>query len=250
VCAGPPGPGLPGSSRPLEIVADRPVGLYGSAVPHPSRTLSAPPQDSRDKILEIAEVHFAQGGFEGVGLRQLATAAGLSKSALFHHFSTKLELYEEVLCRVLERIEAGLESSKADSGDPIARLDAWVDSVVRTLAEDIPAARLLLRSLVEQQPLEGVVLEASGPREMMASEVRLARILGRFTSLIEEGVESGVFRPLSVVDAVQTIIGAVTFHFASGDLGEALIGESIFSASAVERRRKEVAEFIRRGLLA
>ena len=212
--------------------------------------LQAPPYETRDKILDVAEVEFARGGYQGVGMRQLAVASGLSKSALFHHFATKLDLYEEVVNRVLERIELGLESGRATSGDPIQRLDAWVDSIVHTLAEDIPAGRLLMRAMVEEDPFQGIVLEPGGAREMMPSEVRLARILGRFKALIEEGVEAGVFRPLSVVDAVQTSIGALVFHFASGEMGEALIGEAIFSASAVERRRKELSEFIRRGLLA
>lgn len=212
--------------------------------------LEGPPQDTRDKILEVAEVQFARGGYSAVGMRQLAMAASLSKSALFHHFPTKLDLYEEVLNRVLERLESGLDASKPRSDDPVDRLTAWIDSVVRTLAEDIPASRLLMRSLVEEDPFPGFVLEPGAEREMRPFEIRLARILDRYRALIDEGVEAGVFRPLSVPDAVQTTIGAVVFHFASGDVGDALMGESIFSAAVVERRRKEVSEFIRRGFLA
>jgi AcrR family transcriptional regulator len=209
-----------------------------------------PPQDTRDKIFEVAEVQFARGGYSAVGMRQLAMAASLSKSALFHHFPTKLDLYEEVLSRVLERLESGLDASKPRSDDPVDRLTAWIDSVVRTLAEDIPASRLLMRSLVEEDPFPGFVLEPGAEREMRPFEIRLARILDRYRALIDEGVEAGVFRPLSVPDAVQTTIGAIVFHFASGDVGDALMGESIFSATVVERRRKEVSEFIRRGFLA
>jgi len=217
--------------------------------PAAAAPLDGPPQDTRDKILEAAEVQFAKGGFSGVGMRQLATAASLSKSALFHHFPTKLDLYEEVLSRVLERLESGLDSAKPRSNDPLDRLGAWIDSVVRTLAEDVPASRLLLRSLVEEDPFPAFVLEPGAEREMRPFEIRLAHILARVRTLIEEGVEAGVFRPLSVPDAIQTTIGAIVFHFASGDVGDALIGESIFSAAAVERRRKEVSEFIRRGFL-
>lgn len=216
----------------------------------PTRVLDGPPQDTRDKILEVAEVHFARGGYAGVGMRQLAAAAGLSKSALFHHFPTKLALYEEVLHRVLARLEAGLDASRARSGSPVDRLNAWIDQVIVTLAEDAPAARLLLRALVEEDPFPGFLLAPGGDREMMPSEIQLVRILDRFQALIREGVDSGVFRPLSVPDALQTTIGAVVFHFASGDLGDTLMGESIFSSAAVRRRRQEVSEFIRRGFLA
>ena len=210
--------------------------------------------DSRGKILDVAEGLFAYGGYAGVGMRQLAATVGLSKSALFHHFSTKRELYADVLDRVLGRIEAELDAStRAVGGAPPAeRLEAWIDAVVRTLSEDMPAGRLMMRALVDEEPFPAVLL-SRGPeaeRDLMPFELRLARIVDRFRTLLSEGISSGVFRPVAIGDTILSVIGAVTFHFASGDLGEALIGESIFSGTAVERRRREVSEFIRRGLLA
>ena len=68
--------------------------------------------------------------------------------------------------------------------------------------------------------------------------------------MLEEGIATGAFRRVALGDTLLSVIGAISFHFASGDLGEALLGESIFSRSAVERRRREVSEFIRRGLVA
>ena len=194
-------------------------------------------------------MRFAQHGFVAVGMRGLAQDLSLSKSALFHHFPTKLDLYEEVLDRVLGRVEAGLDASGVDDRGPLERLDAWIASAVSTLAEDVPAARLLMRTLLEEDPLPRLVLEPAGDREMMPSEIRLARIIDRLRRLLEEGIEGGVFRSVSVPDAIQTAIGMIVFHFASGDLGESLLGESPFSAKAVARRRQEVAEFIRRGLI-
>ena len=87
-------------------------------------------------------------------------------------------------------------------------------------------------------------------RAPLPFEIRLERVIDRFRSLLERGIADGVFRPVSIGDTIQTTIGAIVFHFASGDLGESLIGEPIFSGSAVERRRRELSEFIRRGLLA
>lgn len=212
-----------------------------------AQTLPAP--SSREKILEVAESAFAASGYAGVGMRQIADTVGLSKSALFHHFSNKLEIYGEVLDRAIERIERGLCEDENHPGEAAEQLDHWIDSVVGTLAESAPVARLLLRALVDEDPFPPIDFRPTD-RELMSFEVRLERVIDRFRRLLEKGIAEGVFRPVSIGDAIQTAIGAIVFHFASGDLGETLIGEPIFSGSAVERRRREVSEFIRRGLMA
>jgi AcrR family transcriptional regulator len=213
--------------------------------------LAAP--SSREKILEVAESAFAASGYGGVGMRQIASSVGLSKSALFHHFPTKLELYGEVLDRVIERLEWSLSDRAGDeaahSGEAAEQLDHWIASLVGTLAESRDAARLLLRALVDEDPFPPIEFQPDD-RAPMPFEVRLERVIDRFRRLLEKGIADGVFRPVSVGDAIQTTIGAIVFHFASGELGETMIGEPIFSDRAVERRRREVSEFIRRGLLA
>ena len=159
--------------------------------------------------------------------------------------------YAAVLDRCLARLEAALGRVPTD-GMPVEQLEAWIDAVVCTLSEDLPAGRLMMRALVDEEPFPAIRLDATDglDRELMPFELRLAGILQRFRALLEEGMAGGVFRTVSMGDTLLTVIGAITFHFSSGDLGEALLGESIFSASAVERRRREVSEFIRRGLVA
>ena len=104
---------------------------------------------SRDKILEVAEALFARRGFAGVGLREVAEAAGLGKSSLFHHFASKVQLYLAVLERVLGRIAKRLEPALRADLPPVAKLDGWVDALIDALAEHPASARLLLRALFE-----------------------------------------------------------------------------------------------------
>ncbi len=207
---------------------------------------------SRERILEVAEGLFADGGYAGVGMRQLAALVGLGKSSLFHHFPTKLELYAAVLDRVLARIEQSLDRNAQPGASADARLEAWIGGVVQTLSEDPSAGRLMLRALVDDEPFPGArsMRGWNADRPPRSFEVRLAGIVDRFRALLEEGIAAGIFRPVSIGDAISSVVGAVVFHFASGDLGEGLIGESIFSAEAVDRRRREVSEFVRRGLIA
>ena len=196
---------------------------------------------SREKILDVAEARFAQRGYAGVGLRELADAAGLGKSSLFHHFPTKAALYGAVLDRVIQRIEAHLHAPLEARGDPRERLSAVVVGLVDTLAEDPPAARLLLRTVFEDDD----IAPCEAP-ELDAADRRLDALIARFAQLIRDGVASGAFRPLSVPDAIQTLIGAIVYPFASGEFGEKLAGE-IFSAEAIARRKRELLTLIEHG---
>ena len=198
---------------------------------------------SRDKILDCAEELFARRGFAGIGLAEVAEKVGLSKSSLFHHFSSKAQLYAAVMGRILDRIEAELMRSLAAGGGPVQRLERWLDVVSDVLATNPTYARLLLRSLFEDDELTGEL-----PEEQ-AVNATLSRIVGAAHRLLREGIESGVFRPVSVPHMVQSIIGATVFHFASGEFGEEIIGRPLFSGSEVRRRKAEVKALVRHGLV-
>jgi TetR/AcrR family transcriptional regulator len=200
---------------------------------------------SRDKILDVAEALFARRGFEGVGMREVAEAAGLGKSSLFHHFRSKAQLYLAVLERLLFRIDERLGTALRGEGSAPERLDRWTDALVDALAENAPAARLLLRGLFEDD-----AFDAEAWPEGVAAERRLESILAGILGLLRQGMEAGAFRHASAAHTVQTLIGATVYHFASGEFGEGLLGGPLLSAEAVRRRKAEVKEFLHDGLRA
>src|SRR5439155_1126977 len=86
-----------------------------------------------------------------------------------------------VTARILGRIEERLVRSLARGGDPLARLERWLDELVDLLADHPTYARLLLRSLFEDDDLPGDTpgeLEAQRAiGSMMASdEARIAAL--------------------------------------------------------------------------
>lgn len=198
------------------------------------------PASSRDKILDVAEALFAQRGHAGVGLREVAESSGLSKSALFHHFRSKDQLYFEVHLRVLRQIRERFDAVAARSSSAREQLEAWLTSLIDQLAEHPPVSRLLLRSLFEKE-------DAQIP-EAEAAEAMLASILADAHHLLHRGVDEGWLRPLSVPHTVQTLIGATIYHFASGEVGEAVLGRSPFSAEEVSRRKRELIALLRHGI--
>ncbi len=199
--------------------------------------------DSRTKILDVAEALFARRGFAGVGLREVAQEVGLSKSSLFHHFPTKIDLYQEVLGRVLDRLQERMAPVLASQAAHAERLDLLVDGLVDALAEHPAMARLTLRSLFEEDET------APYPRDRKTPfDATLARLIRSFHELIADGIAAGAFRPVSPGHLTQTLIGATVYHFASADLGEEILGSPIFSADQVQERKRELKALLHVGI--
>src|SRR5262249_16979171 len=175
---------------------------------------------SRDKILDAAEDLFARRGFAGIGMREVAEVAGLGKSSLFHHFKSKAELYAAVVGRILDLFDRRLTAALAAGGDPLARFGRSVGALVDILAEHPTAARLLLGSLFEDDELAGTSAE-----EQHADRT-IQHMFGAAAALLREGMESGVFRLASIPHTLQSLVGLTVYHFASGEFGDELLGQS------------------------
>ena len=71
-------------------------------------------QPRRERILDAAEALFAEHGYDGVTLRQIATRAGVDVALANYHFGKKLELFQAVFERRAELLNAArLEALRA-----------------------------------------------------------------------------------------------------------------------------------------
>jgi len=199
---------------------------------------------SRDKILDAAEDLFARRGFAGIGMREVADAVGLGKSSLFHHFKSKAELYAAVVARILDVLEARTTQALAAGGEPAVRFDRWVDAIMDTFAAHPTSARLLLRSLFEDDELAGA------SEEEQHADRTIKRLFGAIARLLEEGMHNGAFRPANIPHTLQSLIGLIVYHFASGEFGEEMFGRSLFTPALVRERKEAVKALIHTGLMA
>jgi len=193
--------------------------------------------DSRGRIIDVSAPLFASRGFAGVGMRQVAAETGLSKSALFHHFTTKLRLYGAVLESCLGDIDRRIRSAELPDADPLEQVDAYVGAYVEALASKPHYGHLLMRGLIEGEPLE--------PEDEARNNAITSGLVELFGELLRGGMDGGRFRRVPIDQAIQTLIGVVTFHFSSGEFGEHLVGGSLFSPQQVERRKKHVIHVMR-----
>jgi hypothetical protein len=47
---------------------------------------------------------------------------------------------------------------------------------------------------------------------------------------------------------MQSLIGMIVFHFASGDFGDEMLGRPVFSSQEIRRFKQHLSSFIRNGL--
>jgi AcrR family transcriptional regulator len=105
-------------------------------------TAPSPTSETRERILDEAEVLFANSGFAGTSVRDIAAGAGLTPASLYNHFSNKDALYRAVLSRgvqpLIERLGALSESE--DLSETAPRI---IEGVMEHLAEHSHLPRLI-----------------------------------------------------------------------------------------------------------
>jgi AcrR family transcriptional regulator len=153
-------------------------------------------RDTRERILHAAHDLFA-GGFARVSMRQVATAAGVTKPALYYHFRSKESLFEECLTDFNEELEAIMRRAVRRQGSSDERIRA----VAETLLTGSPYHPVRVH--------EELVEQASGPlRERLRStfsSVVVAPVVGLFTALEARGDLRPGVQP---ADAASVLIGA------------------------------------------
>jgi AcrR family transcriptional regulator len=114
-----------------------------AAEPAPARR--GRPGHSLDTLLDAAVALFNERGYEATSMDELAARLGVTKSAIYHHVPSKVELLRLALDRALDALFALTEETGATTGPAIDRLEYVVRGSVRVLAAELPYVTLLLR---------------------------------------------------------------------------------------------------------
>lgn len=91
---------------------------------------------SRQKIMNAAQKLFARGGFEGISIRDIAQAVGMTTASLYYHFPSKEEIFVAVHGRSLETVQREVMHAIAGLKDPWDRLEAAAAAHSRNFASN------------------------------------------------------------------------------------------------------------------
>ena len=100
-------------------------------------------EETRCRILDAAERVFVEKGVSNTSLAQLAEAAGVTRGAIYWHFTNKADLFDAMMSRViLPMEEMAARAGDNDLEDPLAHVRACALNVLEHLTTDAQCQRV------------------------------------------------------------------------------------------------------------
>jgi len=174
----------------------RPVGIIPRTAHIMNKRLQRS-QETRSRLLQAAEICFAEDGYDATGVAKICQTAGVSKGAFYHHFSSKQALFLELLQQWLERLDSQLGFLREE-----------MDSTPEALMSMAGAVQQVLQAAQGQLP---IYLEFWN-RAMRDTEVMQALVEpfhhyhAFFTQMIQEGIHEGTLREVNADTTARTIM--------------------------------------------
>lgn len=154
---------------------------------------------TRERILEAAEVVFANKGYHEAIMDEIVQHSETSKGTVYFHFPSKERLFFAVIDSLAERLVRRVEKQMAQESDPLKKVEIALSTVMESLSKRRNLAKLLL---------------VQGYSMGNAFEKKRVEIFSRFAALIkrnlDQAVEAGLARPTDTTIVAQAWLGAIS----------------------------------------
>jgi len=151
---------------------------------------------TRAALVAAAEELFAERGFAETATEAVVKTAGVTRGALYHHFTDKTDLFRAVYERLEQRMIARVEEAVAGLTDPIEVLRRGADAFLDACME--PAVQRI------------VLLE--GPTVLgweTWRQIDMAYGLGMMTAVLDLAMQTGAIRTAPVEALAHILLGGL-----------------------------------------
>jgi len=193
----------------------------------------------RTELVRLALESFARAGYAGTSMESIAKRAGLSKASLFHHFSSKDELYEAALATIVDDLDDLVRNATWASTSYARALDRLGEMIVDYLGAHPLAAQLLTRELLDG----GSYMQGRGAHAVQAG-------LEATAAFLSAGMRIRAFRRQDPKQLALSIVGLHIFYFAMHTISSRFIGGDVFAPRMIAVRKVALLEHVRALCLA
>ena len=162
------------------------------------------PRDAREAILRAARELFARHGFRQTSIEAVARAAGVGMRSVYLHFSSKEELFAEVVRRTSDGALEALATAVSRARTPAEKLRAFIDTSIKVLPGIAAEHRVSEETMTELISLGMAVRQAhlARQRSMLVELLRAGVSSGAFEVENPERLATGIVVCLEALDAV------------------------------------------------
>ncbi len=209
----------------------------------PRRGSRRQPEASRNAILKAALAEFAQEGLAGARVDSIAEAAGVNKALLYYYFHDKETLYGATLENFFAPLHQRIIQVCDQPGPPGERFLRYAREHFDSIAASPFHARIFMGELMSASRGGKTYLDRILTKYMLPIGLRVL-------ALLQEGVDSGEFRPVDPAQFVPTAIGSIVHYFLTAPLRQRFLKLMPMPEPTIENRRAAVLDFIAAALFA
>lgn len=166
--------------------------------------------ERRACIVTVAKVLFADKGFHGVSVDEIARRVGVAPALLYQHFPSKEALYEEVISSLAGTRQSYIDAVLAGPDDFASVLERIVAVFVRSVAGDPDFLRMEMLSALEgsgaahrffESRWEAIAEFIEYSLRELASEEKVAQLNERTAALLFQGMLREALYVKCIVDS-------------------------------------------------
>jgi TetR/AcrR family transcriptional regulator len=203
--------------------------------------------ESREKIVSAAVEVFAEKGRYGARMEEIAAKAGVNKAMLYYYYTSKENLYREVLRSIISKnfnqIFTGLKSTSAESGDFTKRVRAISRLYFKVFSSNQSHTKILFEALaIAPTEVQQIVRAIKAQSELVFPE--------KLLEIFEEGIYHRSCRDIDPRQIVISLIGMNLIYFLTSPIAEVLLDLDVKDQPVFLREREEsVIDLLLHGLV-
>lgn len=194
---------------------------------------------TRELILDEALHCFADRGYEGTSLNDIAAGVGIKRPSLLHHFPNKETVYTDVFEMLLSEWLNGLEVAIASPMSGWDKAELVIRAGFDLFARTPDYVRIMRREALDSGVHVGVDLSGF-----------LLPLFDKACAFFDQEMDAGHFRRLNAQHLIITGYGAILTYFSDAPFIDGLLHDEALTPKNVQDHCDHVVAFFRAALVA